>query len=151
MIVIQPFSRALNNGKQNPKNYPYWQELIKLIDEPIVQIGLDGEQKLTQDCRTNLSISDLKALIYECRTWIGVDSFFQHLCWAEGKQGIVLWSVSDPLIFGHSENINLLKDRNSLAANQFLWWENTEHNSDHFVKPEEILPYINDVGSLKSI
>ena len=151
MIVIQPFSRALNNGKQNPKNYPYWQELIKLIDEPIVQIGLDCEQKLTQDCRTNLSISDLKALIYECRTWIGVDSFFQHLCWAEGKQGIVLWSVSDPLIFGHFENINLLKDRNSLAANQFLWWENTEHNSDHFVKPEEILPYINDVGSLKSI
>lgn len=151
MIVIQPFSRALNNGKQNPKNYPYWQELIKLIDEPIVQIGLDGEHQLIEDFRKNLSISDLKALIYECRTWIGVDSFFQHLCWAEGKQGIVLWSVSDPLIFGHSENINLLKGRNSLAANQFLWWENTEHNSDHFVKPEEILPYIIDVGSLKSI
>ena len=151
MIVIQPFSRALNNGKQNPKNYPYWQELIKLIDEPIVQIGLDGEHQLTEDFRTNLSISDLKGLIHECRTWIGVDSFFQHLCWANGKQGIVLWSVSDPLIFGHSENINLLKNRNSLAANQFLWWENTEHNSDHFVKPEEILPYINDVGSLKSI
>ena len=151
MIVIQPFSRALNNGKQNPKNYPYWQELIKLIDEPIVQIGLDGEHQLIEDFRKNLSISDLKALIHECRTWIGVDSFFQHLCWAEGKQGIVLWSVSDPLIFGHSENINLLKDRNSLAANQFLWWENTEHNSYHFVKPEEILPYINDVGSLKSI
>jgi ADP-heptose:LPS heptosyltransferase len=151
VIVIQPFSRALNNGKQNPKNYPYWQELIKLIDEPIVQIGTDGERQLTDDFRTNLSISDLKALIHECRTWIGVDSFFQHLCWSEGKQGIVLWSVSDPLIFGHSENINLLKDRNSLAANQFLWWENTKHNFDHFVKPEEILPHIIHVGSLKSI
>jgi hypothetical protein len=59
--------------------------------------------------------------------------------------------VSDPLIFGHPENINLLKDRNSLAANQFLWWENTEHNPNHFVKPEEILPHIIHVGLLKSI
>jgi ADP-heptose:LPS heptosyltransferase len=151
VIIIQPFSRPLNNGKQNPKNYPYWQELIQLIDEPIIQIGLDGEQQLTEDFRTNLSITELKALINQCRTWIGVDSFFQHLCWAEDKKGIVLWSVSDPLIFGHIQNINLLKDRNSLAANQFLWWEATEHNPDYFVKPEEILPHINDVESLKTI
>ena len=151
MIVIQPFSRPLTSGKQNPKNYPYWQELIQLIDEPIVQIGVDSEQQLVEDFRKNLSISELKTLIQECRTWIGVDSFFQHLCWAEGKKGIVLWSVSDPLIFGHPENINLLKDRNSLATNQFLWWEATEHNPDTFVKPEEILPHINDVESMKTI
>lgn len=150
MIVIHPFSRPLNNGKQNPKNYPYWPELIKLIDEPIIQIGLEGEQQLVEDFRKNLSISELKALIHECRTWIGVDSFFQHLCWAEGKQGIVLWSVSDPLIFGHSENINLLKDRNNLNSNQFLWWEATEHNPDNFVKPEEILPHIKGVKNGKT-
>jgi ADP-heptose:LPS heptosyltransferase len=151
VIVIQPFSRPLNNGKQNPKNYPYWQELIQFINEPIVQIGLNSEQQLTEDFRKNLSISELKSLIHECRTWIGIDSFFQHLCWVEGKQGIVLWSVSDPLIFGHPENINLLKDRNNLAANQFLWWEAIEHNPDNFVKPEEILPHIIDVKSLKTI
>ena len=151
MIIIQPFSRPLSNGKQNPKNYPYWQELIQVIDEPIIQIGVDGEQQLTEDFRKNLSISELKVLIHQCRTWIGVDSFFQHLCWLQDKRGIVLWSVSDPLIFGHISNINLLKDRNSLAANQFLWWEATEHNPDHFVKPKDILPYINDVQPLKSI
>ena len=151
MIIISPYAKKLINGRVNPKNYPYWKELIELIDEPIVQIGLDGEQQLTEDFRTNLSISELKSLIHDCRTWIGVDSFFQHLCWAEGKKGIVLWSVSDPLIFGHPENINLLKDRNRLAVNQFLWWEAIEHNPDNFVKPEDILLHINDVESLKSI
>jgi len=145
VIIIHPFSRPLNNGKTNPKNYPYWDELIQLIEEPIIQIGVDSEQQLVKDFRKNLKIDELRLLISECRTWIGVDSFFQHLCWTEGKQGIVLWSVSDPLIFGHSENINLLKDRNSLTDNQFLWWEDVKHNPDAFVKPQDILPYINNV------
>jgi len=55
---------------------------------------------------------------------------------------VVLWSVSDPLIYGHSENINLLKDRSYLAQNQFLWWDFTEYNPDAFLKPEEVIKYI---------
>lgn len=142
MIVISPFSKALLSGRENPKNYPYWEELIALINEPIVQIGIEGERQLVPDFRTSLPIADLKALLKECRTWISCDSFLQHLGWIEGKAGIVLWSVSDPLIFGHPENTNLLKDRSYLAPNQFLWWDAYEFNADAFVKPEEIVPYL---------
>lgn len=142
MIIISPFSKALPNGKENPKNYPYWEELISLIDEPIVQIGIEGERQLVSDFRVSLPIADLKALLKECKTWISCDSFFQHLGWLEKKQGIVLWSVSDPLIFGHPENINLLKDRSYLAPNQFLWWQAYEHNKDSFVEPQEVLQHI---------
>lgn len=142
MIIIHPFAKPLKNGKTNPKNYPYWQELISKIDEPIVQVGVTGETQLVQDFRQNLSIPELKALIGQCRTWIAVDSFFQHLAWLEGKKGIVLWSVSDPNIFGHPENINLLKDRANLAKNQFLWWDYTEHDPNKFVKPDEIIQYL---------
>ena len=138
MIVISPFSRVLSNGKMNPKNFPYWKELIAMIDEPIVQIGIDCEEQLVEDFRKNLSIGELKQLLKECRTWIGCDSFFQHLAWSEGKPGVVIWSVSDPLIFGHPENINLLKDRSYLAANQFLWWESTEFDADRFVTAEQV-------------
>lgn len=145
MIIIAPYAQKLRTGKQNPKNYPYWEELIKLIDEPIVQVGVRGEKQLVDDFRMNLPISELRKLIQECRTWIGVDSFFQHLAWDEGKKGIVLWGVSDPLIFGHPENINLLKDRSYLATNQFLWWELTEHKDERFVKPKEVLDYLNKV------
>lgn len=139
MIVIHPFAKTLKNGKTNPKNYPYWKELIALIDEPIVQIGIEDEEQLVPDFRKGLTLTELKALLKECRTWIGVDSFFQHLAWAENKPGIVLWSVSDPLIYGHKENTNLLKDRVYLAENQFLWWDFTEHREEAFVLPAEVI------------
>lgn len=139
MILIHPYAKPLMNGKRNPKNYPYWKELIVLIDEPIIQIGVEGEEQLVDDFRKNLSFIELRQLVKDCRTWVGVDSFFQHLAWNEGKPGIVLWSVSDPLIFGHPENINLLKDRANLASNQFLWWDFTEYNEQAFISPEEVL------------
>jgi len=146
MIIISPYSKALNNGNTNPKNYPYWEELIAWIQInigfDIVQVGIEGEKQLVEDFRKNLSIEQLKDLIQECHTWIGCDSFFQHLAWIMRKKGIVLWSVSDPNIFGHPENINLLKDRSYLVENQFLWWEYVPHNLDAFVKPQEVVKYI---------
>lgn len=142
MIIIHPFAKPLNNKKINPKNYPYWKELISNINEPIVQVGITGEEQLVDDFRQNLSIKELEELIEQCRTWIAVDSFFQHLAWRAGKKGIVLWSVSDPNIFGHPENINLLKDRINLAPNQFLWWDFTEYDPEKFVKPEEVIKYL---------
>lgn len=142
MIIISPYSKALKSGKPNAKNYPYWKELIRLIKEPIVQVGIESEEQLVDDFRKNLSLKELETLVNECRTWISCDSFFQHFAWDKKKYGIVLWSVSDPLIFGHTENINLLKDRKNLVSNQFLWWEDTEHDPDKFVQPEEVLKYL---------
>jgi len=142
MILISPYSKPLQNGKRNPKNYPYWKELLSLISEEVVQVGVDGEEQITQQFLKNLPVARLRELIAECRIWIGCDSFFQHLAWDCGKPGVVLWSVSDPLIFGHPENINLLKSRNYLAQNQFLWWDFTEYNPDAFVKPEEVIKFL---------
>lgn len=139
MILIAPFAKQLRNGKENPKNYPFWDELIRLIDQPIIQVGVEGEKQLVPDFRKNLPVIEVRKLIQQCETWISCDSFLQHLGWDEGKQGIVLWSVSDPLIFGHPENINLLKDRACLAPNQFLWWEHTEHDPSKFVSPQEVM------------
>jgi len=142
MIIISPFAQKLHNGKVNPKNYGYWNDLIPLIKEDIVQVGINGENALVSDFRKNLSLSELKKLISECRIWIGCDSFFQHLAWDQKKQGIVLWSVSDPLIFGHPENINLLKDRKNLAENQFLWWDYVEYDATKFVTPDEVIKWL---------
>lgn len=149
MIVISPYSKKLLNGKENPKNYPYWRELIAMIDDHIVQVGVEGEEQLVPDFRKNLSIAELKQLVRECKTFISCDSFVQHFGWAEGKQGIVLWSVSDPNIYGHPENINLLKDRKYLAENQFLWWEFVNHNPESFVSPEEVFYNLQNIHTTK--
>ena len=115
-----------------------------MIDEPIIQVGIEGEKQLVPDFRKNLPITELRKLIQECRTWISCDSFFQHLGWDEGKKGIVLWGVSDPLIYGHPENINLLEDRKHLAENQFLWWEFVDHRNERFVIPKIFLEHLKE-------
>lgn len=145
MIIIAPFAQKLISGKRNPKNYPFWKELIALIDEPIIQVGITGEEQLVDDFRTNLPISELRELLRQCDTWIACDSFFQHLGWDENKKGIVLWSVSDPEIFGHPENVNLLKDRSYLAEKQFWWWDFVEHKDDRFVAPEVVFNVLKQV------
>ena len=144
MIIISPYSKALLSGKQNPKNYPYWTELIEMIDEPIVQVGIEGEEQLVPDFRKNLPIPALRELLWQCRTWVSCDSFFQHLAWDEGVPGIVLWGVSDPLIYGHPENTNLLADRKYLAENQFLWWQFVDHQNERFVKPQIVLEHLKE-------
>ena len=150
MIIISPYAKKLKNGKTNPKNYPFWKEFLALLpdESDIVQVGIEGETQLVPDFRKNLSVAQLRALIGECDTWISCDSFFQHLAWDEGKKGIVLWSVSDPLIYGHPENINLLKSRDNLAKNQFLWWEFVDHDPEKFVLPGEVLDAMDGLQSV---
>jgi ADP-heptose:LPS heptosyltransferase len=76
MIIISPYAKKLRNEKNNPKNYPWWPELISLIDQPIVQVGIEGEEQIVEDFRKNLSLTELTQLIQQCKTWISVDSFF---------------------------------------------------------------------------
>jgi ADP-heptose:LPS heptosyltransferase len=145
MIIISPYAQKLRNGKINPKNYPYWSELVEELfknDYDIVQVGVEGEEPLVSDFRKNLPLTELAELVHSCDTWIGVDSFFQHFCWDLKKPGIVIWSQSDPLIFGHEENINLLKDRKYLRKEQFWLWEQGEYNKDAFVDPTIVLKHI---------
>jgi ADP-heptose:LPS heptosyltransferase len=142
MLIIAPYAQKLRNGKENAKNYPYWKELIELIDHEIIQVGVTNEIPLVPDCRFNLSIKELRTLINDCTTWISVDSMFQHLAWDCNKKGIVLFSQSDPKIFGHDSNINLLKNNLYLRHNQFLWWEDIVPIEDSYIEPDKIIEYV---------
>ena len=141
-ILIAPYAQKLRNGKNNPKNYPYWNELIQLIKDPIIQVGVEGEQQLVADFRKNLSLDELRELVLQCKTWITVDSFFQHFCWDIEKYGYVIWGQSDPNIFGHPENTNILKDRKYLREKQFWLWEQADYIEDSFVKPEDVIKHL---------
>ena len=145
MIIISPYAKGLPNGKLSPKNYPYWQQLIPLIKDDVVQIGVNDEIALTKDFRKNLSLTELAELVKECKTWISCDSFFQHFCWDLAKPGVVLWGQSDPLIFGHPENRNLLKSRSYLFHNQFLSWDLIPVRHDCFVSPNAVIQALQDL------
>ena len=142
-ILIFPFAKAMRDvGKQHPKNYPWWPEVIsklKALGHHVIQVGLENELQLTEDFRRNLSLADLAQLVKTADTWVGVDSFGQHFCWDLGRPGVVLFGQSDPEIFGHPENINLLKSRSYLRQQQFWLWEQAEFNADSFVEPDVVV------------
>lgn len=146
MIIISPYSKFMRNGQQHPKNYPYWEEVISKVKEPIVQVGVEGEFQLVDDFRKNLPLDQLAQLVNECKTWMSCDSFFQHFCWDLGKKGIAIFGQSDPNIFGHPENINLLKDRKYLRDKQFWIWEQAEFKEDAFVEPNVVIDTLKSLG-----
>lgn len=145
-VLISPFAQNLRNGKENPKNYPYWVDLLKLINEnaksiEIIQIGASKDKPLPyiKEFLVNKKLLEIKQLISEYDTWISVDSFLQHLNhYYDRKPGIVIWSQSDPKIFGHPENTNLLKDRKYLRKKQFWLWEQCEYDINAYVSPATV-------------
>jgi ADP-heptose:LPS heptosyltransferase len=142
VILIHPFAQMLRNNQVNPKNYPWWPELLERLDGPIVQIGVEQEWRLAADIRLGLPLKEIRALLAECEFWISVDSFLPHLAHYLPKPGVVLWSKSDPDIFGYPENLNLLKDRRYLRAKQFRIWEEESYDPEAFLLVDAVVDAI---------
>jgi ADP-heptose:LPS heptosyltransferase len=141
-VIISPWSKKMRNGKENPKNYPYWKEVISELRSKnieVIQTGIEGEALLDANSTAfGLSLEDLAELVKSCNAWASVDNFFQHFCYNLKKPGVVIFGKSDPNIFGHDLNENLLKDRSYLRAKQFNFWEDVEYSTDCFVGPEVV-------------
>lgn len=150
-ILISPYSKPLRDGKRNPKNWPYWNTLIRSLKSEghrVVQVGQGSEEKLqgVDAYVFDRPFSELKTRIHGCDLWISVDNFFHHLGASIGKKGIVLWGQSDPEIFGHPGNLNLLKDRKylRLGVQQFWLWEQCDYQEEAFVGPEVVLKAVRE-------
>lgn len=124
----------INPGNiQNAKSYPYWEEFLELVkDQEVKQIkGILPEQEIID-------------LVNWCDKWISIDSFLPHLCkYHNLKSGIVIWGKSDPLIFGYPENVNLIKDRNRLRPDQFVFWTNVKWDKDDFIIATDLIKSLN--------
>jgi len=151
MIVLSPYSKQLRTKKENPKNYPYWKELVDKLGKfnTIVQIGVKDEVVLVPECRFNMPLKEISAIINLCDFWVSVDNFLPHLANKLGKKGVVLWSISDPKIFGYKQNVNILKDRSYLRERQFEIWEQAEYNIDAFVSPTVVVERLKIEGLIK--
>lgn len=85
----------------------------------------------------------LREFIKNYDHFISVDNFFHHFAHWYSFTGVVLFSQSDPEIFGYRDNINLLKDRKYLRKDQFQIWEASEYNPVAYVEPNEVIKAIN--------
>jgi ADP-heptose:LPS heptosyltransferase len=142
-IIISPYSRPMRNGKANAKNYPWWKEVISKLREKgcyVIQVGVVGEVAFDVDEVVNNSkLKVLEKMIEDCDVWCSVDNFFQHLAHLQRKPGVVIFGRSNPDIFGHPENKNLVKDKANLREKQFDIWETVEASDDVFVSPDVVV------------
>ena len=141
-ILFSPFARSLPNMDFNPKDYVWPEEVVKFLGEQgheVVQVGIEGERQVANEFKKGLSFTQLGDLILACDTAITVDSYLQHHFDYLGKRAIVIFGVSDPLIFGHPRHINLLKDRKYLRPNQFETYNGHPWVKEAFVEPEEVV------------
>lgn len=125
----------MKNGKLNPKIplQGWWDKLLKLLEKDKHEI------KILPDI---LKWSEMLDYFNWSNISIAPDSYWQHFCWYYGKKCVVIFSQSNPEVFGHKENTNLLKDKKYLRENQFNFWEETMYNEDAFVLPEEVIKNI---------
>lgn len=147
-IILAPFSTRLSSGNPNPKNPPpgFWQIVVsKLValGHEVVQIGMVGEERVEGVSQhfTNWPLQALREVLKGADCFLTIDSFLPHFVWAEklNKRGVVIFSLSDPLIWGHPQNLNLLKSREYVRPLQFQDWLAPTYNADAFVSPDEVV------------
>lgn len=148
-ILISPYSAKLPTGNRNPKNWPYFAELVemlKYVGHDVFQIGVRGEELVAgiEEFILDLPLNRLRDLKWD--TFVSVDNFWPHYCYAEKlKSGVVIFGQSDPQIFGHLQNINLLKSRDYLRPLQFQHWFDVQHDPAVFVQPGTVMNAVTDI------
>lgn len=153
-ILISPYSAKLRSGQTNPKNYPYWNILVELLDHAgyeVIQIGISGEDRIegVSQFVQGWPFDKMKQLVNDCATWVSIDSWLPHFCHCERlKRGIVLFGQSDPRIFGYSENVNLLRGRDFLRQFQYDCWDAATYNPQAFVYAENVMPHVYKLAPL---
>ena len=144
-LLFAPVAQIRINRTNSEKNYPWPQELadsLKQAGHALLQVGAAGEKQYADRFRSNPSWKVLEGMIEECDSFVSVDTFLQHFAWLKRKRGIVIFSQTDPLIFGHPDfHICLVKDRKYLRQGwrQFDTFEGLELNDEAFVSPIEVL------------
>lgn len=140
-ILISPYSAKLKSGKENAKNYPWWNNFIdhcmsyKEESYYFVQVGVTGEKPLEniKEFYFDRTESELIELVNRVDLFMSVDNMFPHLCATNGIfGGMVIFGPSDPRIFGYDKNINVSLHRKFLREDQFGSWENVRFNEDLF-------------------
>lgn len=145
-LIISPWSRNTRKNTYCAKNYPYWKEVVNSVKDKyhLIQIGAENEEDINcHEKYFGLKFSELKELLFKSDGWLSVDNFFPHFVhYYKGPSGIVIFSKSDPSIFGYNSNINLLKSRSFLRRDQFAYWDDVKHEKEAFVSSDIVVQEI---------
>lgn len=146
IIHANPANHPLEN-KNNAKYYPYWNKVIeKFPDIDWYQLGVQGNHIINNvKPLFNLPLKEVYKICLNSDLVCCIDSFLPHLLAPSEKKIIVVYTVSDPEIFGYNHNINLYKDKKYFRENQFDVWTNYAWKEETCVSEEEICEQIKNI------
>lgn len=147
-VIISPYSVT----PRHAKSYPFWRELVPMIKKlgfKVVQIGKKDEDQIPvmDDYWFGLSLAELQKRISECRCWVSVDNFLQHMVNSMPTivPGVVIYGISNPKLFGYAYNKNVLKDEKYLRPDPYGEWKGIVQNPEAFETPEKVIEQIKEV------
>ncbi len=161
-ILIIPYSRKLPGNIENPKNYPHWQNIVDLLitnNFKVQQLVFGTEEPVLNGVEALFNYTDEQQhkIVKEVDCWISVDTYWQHLAKYNNIPGIVIWTLSNPNIFGYPENMNLYSNEKYLIKgnDSYLNWiiisekyKDVIKNMIH-LEPEYIFNKINEFINTK--
>lgn len=152
MVVIFPYAKKIREGLPSPKNYPYWKELVKILVEEgqeVIQVSPIDEERIegTKIVTGTLEFDSIETLVSKADYYISIEGFAPHLL--TKNRGFVIFGVSDPMLYGYNRNINILKNRKYLKANQTDYWHKEDVNEDAYLTADEVWKIISEVRGCK--
>lgn len=143
-IAIFPGAKYLSDGKLSAKYYPAWGKIIgclQLLGHEVHQFGVPGDENLLCD-KTVFTTNplDVEKALGDYDLFIATDTWIQHMAnYIDCKTpGIVLWSLSDPAIFGYKWFVNLAKPE-YFRKDQHAVWIGVEPVNDAFADFKTVL------------
>jgi len=119
-VVINITSMTTKNQMWPIEN---WNELVTTMpDYTFIQLGVESEEKIAGaiDLRGKTSVRESMALVKHSNSFVGVVSFLSHVTGAFNKPGVVLFGPSSIPVWGHSNNINVIKQLTCSPCVDFL-------------------------------
>jgi hypothetical protein len=150
-IVLASNPRPNQDGKPHAKAYPWWDNLTAQLNEAfpdikLYSIGIKGDEPISGCIAMwNKSLKDIFNFTKDAVTFITIDSFLQHLMAPMKKQGIVLWGLSDPKLFGYKWNKNLFINENYFRPNQWDIWPGEKWIEGCWVAPSDVVKAVGDI------
>jgi ADP-heptose:LPS heptosyltransferase len=108
VIAIAPNVVSSSNKHWGLSN---WSELISMYkDYSFFQLGSSGQEVIPGARDLSMfSLREQMSILSACQSFIGLDSFWSHCASALDVSGVVLFSDSTPVVWGHKNHLNLYK------------------------------------------
>ncbi len=103
-----------------------WTQLVKELPEyTFIQLGLPAEEQVPGaiDWRGKTTLREAFSIIKHATSFVGVDAGLSHVTNAFDIPGVVLFGDSNPIQWGHDNNINLYKKTACSPCYFYLWKE----------------------------